>query len=76
MRMYVAMGYYDTATPFWGVEYTLSHLRVAPEVQKNNIMTGYFAAGHMMYIDAPSMKQLRSDLTKFYDAAVRGVTLP
>lgn len=76
MHMYVAMGYYDTATPFWGVEYTLSHLRIAPEVAKNNIMTGYFSAGHMMYIDQPSMKKLRSDLSRFYDGAVRHVTLP
>ncbi|MFN8574517.1 MAG: hypothetical protein U0132_20865 [Gemmatimonadaceae bacterium] len=76
MHMYVAMGYYDTATPFWGVEYTLSHLRVDPEVQKNNIMTGYFAAGHMMYIDQPSMKKLRADLSRFYDGSVRPTTLP
>ncbi len=77
MRMYVAMGYYDTATPYWGVEYTLAHLKVSPDVRKNNISTGYFEAGHMMYIDAPSMKKLRADLARFYDGALgRTTTLP
>lgn len=70
MHMYVAMGYYDTATPFWGVEYTLSHLRVSGDVLAKNVSTGYFTAGHMVYIDTPSMKKLRTDLTRFYDAAL------
>lgn len=77
MKMYVAMGYYDTATPYWGVEYTLSHLKVSPEVRKNNVQVGYFEAGHMMYIDAPSMKKLRADLQRFYDSSLgRTTTLP
>jgi carboxypeptidase C (cathepsin A) len=69
MRLFVAEGYYDAATPYFAVEYTLSHMSVDPRVAHNNITTDRFTAGHMMYIDAPSMTKLRSDLQRFYDAA-------
>ena len=69
MKLYVAEGYYDAATPYFAVEYTLNHLSIDPRVAKNNITVGRFNAGHMMYIDAPSMKKLRADLVRFYDAA-------
>jgi carboxypeptidase C (cathepsin A) len=70
MRLFVAEGYYDAATPYFAVEHTLSHLSVDPKVAKNNITTSRFMAGHMMYIDEESMKKLRGDLAKFYDSAV------
>ncbi len=73
MRLYVAMGYYDAATPYWAAEYTLAHLNVAPEVRANNIMTDHFTAGHMVYIDAPSMEKMRRGLRAFYTGAVAGV---
>jgi len=76
MKLYVAEGYYDAATPYWAVEYTLSHLSVDPQVAKNNITVGKFTAGHMMYIDEPSMKKLRSDLEKFYNNAVKEQVVP
>jgi carboxypeptidase C (cathepsin A) len=71
MKLYVAMGYYDTATPYFAVEYTLSHLAVSPDARRN-ITTDYFAAGHMMYIDEPSMAKLRAGLGRFIDEAVNG----
>jgi carboxypeptidase C (cathepsin A) len=76
MKLYVAEGYYDAATPYFAVEYTLSHLSIDPKVAKNNITTGRFDAGHMMYIDAPSMKKLRADLEKFFDSATREQAVP
>ncbi|HEX4684285.1 MAG TPA: hypothetical protein VH277_16320 [Gemmatimonadaceae bacterium] len=76
MKLYVAEGYYDGATPYFAVEYTLSHMSVDPRVQKNNITTGRFYAGHMMYIDEPSMKKLRADLDRFYREGVRENAVP
>ncbi|HET7458378.1 MAG TPA: hypothetical protein VFJ74_12080 [Gemmatimonadaceae bacterium] len=70
MRLYVAMGYYDMATPYYAVEYTLSHLAVAPDARRN-ITTDYFPAGHMMYIDEASMAKLRAGLGKFFDDALK-----
>jgi carboxypeptidase C (cathepsin A) len=71
MKLYVAEGYFDGATPYWGVEYTLAHLNVPPEARKN-IRSDTFAAGHMMYIDTPSMTKLRADLRQFIDEALGG----
>lgn len=76
MKLYVAEGYYDAATPYFAVDYTLSHLSIDPRVAKDNITVDRFTAGHMMYIDAPSMKKLRSDLEKFYDQAVSEKAVP
>lgn len=70
LRLYVALGYYDMATPYFAVEYTLGQLRLAPEVRAN-IATDYFAAGHMMYIDDASGAKLRSGIRRFIDAAAR-----
>jgi carboxypeptidase C (cathepsin A) len=70
MKLFVAMGYYDMATPYWAVQYTLDHMTVDPKVRKENIRTDHFQAGHMMYIDAPSMTKLRADLRSFIDDAV------
>ena len=72
MRLFVAMGYYDAATPYWAVEYTLNHLNISPSMRQN-ISTDHFAAGHMMYIDEPSMTKLRADLSRFFTDAVKPV---
>jgi carboxypeptidase C (cathepsin A) len=66
MKLFVAMGYYDTATPYYAVEYTIDHLAISPQA-RTNITTGYYAAGHMVYIDNPSMKQFRADLGKWME---------
>lgn len=71
MKLFVAEGYYDAATPYFAVDYTLSHLSIDPIVARNNITVERYAAGHMMYIDEASMKKLRSDLAKFFTAALK-----
>ncbi|HKV52494.1 MAG TPA: hypothetical protein VJO52_14970 [Gemmatimonadaceae bacterium] len=68
MKLFVAMGYYDTATPYYAVEYTIDHLSMSDKARAN-ITTDHFAAGHMVYIDTPSLTRLRADLTKFIDSA-------
>lgn len=65
MRVFVASGYYDLATPYFGTEYTMSHLSLAPEL-RGNIEIHEYEAGHMMYIHAPSLEALRGDLAAFY----------
>ena len=72
MKLYVAMGYYDAATPYLAAQYTLDHLAVDPRIRAANITTDHFAAGHMVYIDSPSMEKLRKDLDAFISGAVGG----
>jgi carboxypeptidase C (cathepsin A) len=70
MHLFVGMGYYDFACPFYPVEYTLAHLKVSDEVKKNNISKGYYAAGHMVYIDQPSAAKYHADLVRFVKDAL------
>ena len=76
MKLFVAEGYYDGATPYFASAYTFSHMSVDPNVAKSNIMTERYAAGHMMYIDEPSARKLRADLAKFYDSALKQSVVP
>ncbi len=64
LKIFVANGYYDLATPFLATEYTFNHLGLNPTLQQN-ITMGYYEAGHMMYIHIPSLAQLKTDLQQF-----------
>jgi len=70
MRLFVGMGYYDFACPFYPVEWTLAHLRVSDEIKKSNISTGYYEAGHMVYIDRRAADKYHADLVKFVQSAL------
>ena len=70
MHVFVAEGYYDAATPYFGVEYTLNHMGLTPEAHKN-ITHDYFKAGHMVYIDQPSLDQLKKDVDALFDTTSR-----
>ena len=70
LKLYVAQGYFDLATPFFATEYTLSHLDLQPDVEKN-ISTGLYAAGHMMYIRAEDLAKLRRDVGQFMQSALK-----
>lgn len=69
MKLYVANGYYDLATPYYATEYTLAHLGLEPD-EKKRVTTGYYEAGHMMYVREASQKQLHDDVAKFMDGAL------
>ena len=64
MRVLVASGYYDFATPHFGADYSMSHLSIPPEVRKN-IRVTYYEAGHMMYVHKPSLEKLAAELRQF-----------
>ncbi|HUA84828.1 MAG TPA: hypothetical protein VMB85_13275 [Bryobacteraceae bacterium] len=70
MHLFVGMGYYDFACPFFPVEWTIAHLKASDEVKKHNISYGYYEAGHMVYIDRPSAEKYHADLVRFVQSAV------
>ncbi len=76
MRLFVAEGYYDGATPYFASQYTFTHMSVDPAIAKNNITFQRYPAGHMMYIDEPSARKLRADLGRFYEGAIRMQVVP
>lgn len=76
MKLFVAEGYYDGATPYFASQYTLAHMSIDPNIAMNNIQVERYTAGHMMYIDEPSAKKMRADLARFYESATRGQIVP
>ena len=70
MHLFVGMGYYDFACPFYPVEWTLAHMKVSDEIKKHNISAGYYESGHMVYIDQPSAARYHADLVKFVQASL------
>jgi len=71
MKVFVASGYFDMATPYFATDYTLRHLGLEKELEAN-ITERYYDAGHMMYIHKPSLNRLREDLTSFLAEATEG----
>lgn len=68
LKIFVANGYYDLATPFLAAEYTFA--RLLPSVRRENVTMSYYNGGHMMYVNEADLKKLREDLLKFYESAV------
>jgi len=64
LKIFVANGYFDLATPYFATEYTFSHLGL-DESLRGNVEMGYYEAGHMMYIHMPSLETLKTDLADF-----------
>ena len=73
MKLFVASGYYDLATPYFAAEYTLRHMSLDPSLRPN-VTSTFYEAGHMMYIDQTSLAQLKRDAAAFVQnaAAPRG----
>ncbi|HJQ02290.1 MAG TPA: peptidase S10 [Jatrophihabitans sp.] len=64
LKVHVALGYHDGATPYFAAEYVLAHLPIPTELRAN-IESAYYPAGHMMYVHEPSRVQQSADLADF-----------
>lgn len=70
MKVMVACGYYDMATPFFAAEYSVSAMNLDPQIRKN-ISFEYYEAGHMMYIEKNSLKKLHDDAAAFIQDSIK-----
>ena len=68
LKVLVANGYYDLATPYLATMYTFNHMELDDELQENYAMT-FYQAGHMMYVHMPSLEMLKKDLAEFVVSA-------
>ncbi|KAA0226421.1 peptidase S10 [Fimbriimonadia bacterium ATM] len=68
MRLMVASGYYDLATPYFATDYTLAHLDLDASL-RSHIQTRYYEAGHMMYIHEKCLAELKKDMKSFVEWA-------
>jgi carboxypeptidase C (cathepsin A) len=67
LRVLVMEGYYDLATPYTAVDYTMDHLDLTPQYHKNISFTQY-ESGHMVYLDSQSHAKMKQDFANFIDA--------
>ena len=65
MRLFVACGYMDLATPYMGIHHTVDHLGL-PKTYEKRVTYGHYPAGHMMYIEPQSQRDLKKDLAEFF----------
>jgi carboxypeptidase C (cathepsin A) len=68
MKVLIASGYYDLATPYRAVEHTLASLGLDQGLRKN-ITIAHYDAGHMMYVHGASLHKLKHDGAVLIDAA-------
>jgi carboxypeptidase C (cathepsin A) len=64
LRVFSANGYFDLATPFFGTELALHHLGIDPALRAH-VTFGYYASGHMIYLEPASRRKLRGDIENF-----------
>jgi carboxypeptidase C (cathepsin A) len=69
LKVWIANGYYDLATPFYATDYTVRHMGLDPAVRGNVSMT-YYEAGHMMYIHRDSLKKFKADFSAWMDGVL------
>jgi carboxypeptidase C (cathepsin A) len=69
MKLFVASGCFDLATPHFASDYTLNHLGLTP-VLRGNITIRRYRAGHMMYLDSAALGQLKRDVAEFIGGAL------
>ena len=64
MKVMLAGGYYDLATPYFEGVYEMHHLPM-PKSLQSNISYHYYEAGHMIYVNEPILKQFHNDVAAF-----------
>ena len=70
LRVFSANGYYDFATPYFATVYTLNHMNLSPDLQRN-ISYGFYEAGHMVYLHPEALSQFHDDLEGWYAQALQ-----
>ncbi len=70
MRLFVASGYFDLATPYFATRYTLAHMGLDPS-QLSRITTSDYESGHMVYIAEGELAKLKKDVAAFVAGAIQ-----
>ena len=69
LKVHVANGLFDLATPYYAADYTVKHLGLDPSL-RGNVTTSFYEAGHMMYAHRPSLLKLKAELARFICSAL------
>jgi len=71
LKVLLAGGYYDLATPFFEGIYEMRHLPIPSELQAN-ISYRYYEAGHMIYVNDGILKRFHDDVASFVRGTFAG----
>jgi carboxypeptidase C (cathepsin A) len=71
MKIMLAGGYYDLATPYFEGIYEMHHLPM-PNSLQSNISYHYYEAGHMIYVREDILKQFHNDVAAFIKGSENG----
>jgi carboxypeptidase C (cathepsin A) len=71
MKIMLAGGYFDLATPYFEGVYEMHHLQI-PKALQSNISYHYYEAGHMIYVKEDVLKQFHADVESFIHATENG----
>ena len=61
LKLFVAQGYYDFATPFFAAEYALTRTGIP----QDRVQFHYYDSGHMMYVREDDRRKLSNDVRQF-----------
>jgi carboxypeptidase C (cathepsin A) len=70
LKLWVCCGYYDLATPYYAAENVLHGMQLDPTI-RDNLRITFYEAGHMIYINHPSLLQFRKDADAFMQDALK-----
>jgi carboxypeptidase C (cathepsin A) len=68
LKVLVMEGYYDIATPYYAVNYTMDHLDLPPKY-RTQISYATYNSGHMVYLPMDGLKKMKSDEGGFIEKA-------
>jgi carboxypeptidase C (cathepsin A) len=64
LRVFIASGLYDLATPYFAAQYTVSHMWLGDD--RANITMKTYESGHMIYTHTEELRKLTDDAREFY----------
>ncbi|CAN5839977.1 peptidase S10 [soil metagenome] len=71
LKVHVANGYYDLATPYFATEHTFAHMALERALREN-VTQSFYEAGHMMYVHEGALEALSLALRSFVRSAAAG----
>ena len=71
MKVMLAGGYYDLATPYFEGKFEMHHLPIPQKLQAN-ISYHYYESGHMVYVNEGVLKKFHDDVAAFIKSSEDG----
>ena len=65
LRVFIACGYHDLATPAEGIHYSVRHIDLPADRAAAGFRWAYYDGGHMMYTSLTSLQRLTADVAAF-----------